>query len=247
MQPTPRADALIATAREALDHLRRLSEWQPKFVPGQAQRRFRICMTDASHITLLPQILTHVRSVAPQVALVAARIDGDTGRALAAGEADLALGLIPDLESGFYQQTLYEQDWVCLANASHPRIGKTLGLRQYKEEAHITVAYGTGQLLLEAALHRQGIERRELLELPGFLGLPAIVSTTDLIATLPRQIGETLARIAGLAVYPCPVAIPSFLVKQHWHARYHADPANRWLRSVCAALFLRQTARSKPR
>ena len=247
MQPTPRADALIATAREALEHLRRLSEWQPKFMPAEAQRRFRICMTDASHVTLLPQLLAHVREVAPQVALVATRIDGATAHALAAGEADLALGLIPDLESGFYQQTLYEQDWVCLVNARHPRITKTLTLRQYKEESHIAVAYGTGQQLLEAALQRQRIQRRELLEIPGFLGLPAIVSTTDLIATLPRMIGESLAKSAGLAVHDCPVAVPSFLVKQHWHARYHADPANRWLRGVCAALFLRQAARPKPR
>jgi hypothetical protein len=33
------------------------------------------------------------------------------------------------------------------------------------------------------------------------------------------------------------VKIEPFLVKQHWHARYHNDPGNRWLRSVCAALF----------
>ena len=30
-----------------------------------------------------------------------------------------------------------------------------------------------------------------------------------------------------------------FTVKQHWHTRYHNDPGNRWLRSVCAELFLR--------
>jgi DNA-binding transcriptional LysR family regulator len=67
----------------------------------------------------------------------------------------------------------------------------------------------------------------------------AIVSTTDLIATLPRHIGETLAAAGGLRVHPCPVTIPTFTVKQHWHARYHQEPANRWLRSVVAALFMR--------
>lgn len=84
-----------------------------------------------------------------------------------------------------------------------------------------------------------------LLELPGFLGLPAIVSTTDLIATLPRQIGETLARVGGLAVWPCPVPVAGFTVKQHWHARYHHDPANRWLRGVCAELFMQQGPRAR--
>lgn len=247
MQPTPRADALIATAREALDSLRRLSETRPEFVPAHAQRRFRICMTDASHITLLPQLLAHVRAAAPQVRLQAARIDADTPRALQAGEADLALGLIPELEAGFFQQTLFEQDWVCLANPQHPRLSSALTLRAYKDEAHIGVAYGTGHRLLEAALEQQRIERRVLLELPGFLGLPAIVSTTDLIVTLPRQIGESLARFGGLKVFPCPVPIATFTVKQHWHGRYHHDPANRWLRGVCADLFLQRTPRARVR
>lgn len=58
------------------------------------------------------------------------------------------------------------------------------------------------------------------------------------MATLPRHIGETLARSAGLRVLPCPLKIPSFTVKQYWHARYHHDAANRWLRGICAELFL---------
>src|SRR4029453_3691785 len=33
MQPTPRAAALIAQAREILEALRRLSQWEPQFVP----------------------------------------------------------------------------------------------------------------------------------------------------------------------------------------------------------------------
>ena len=91
--------------------------------------------------------------------------------------------------------------------------------------------------MLEAALARAGVVRRLVLELPGFLGLPAIISSTDLIATLPRHIGETLARNAGLRVHDCPLRVPGFTVKQHWHARYHHDPANRWLRLSCAKLF----------
>src|SRR4030095_13350532 len=103
MQPTPRAEALIPTVRDALACVRRLAEEAPEFAPAQAARRFRICMTDASHITLLPQLLAHVRGVAPRVRLEAARIDANTARAMETGDADLAIGLVPGLESGFYQ------------------------------------------------------------------------------------------------------------------------------------------------
>jgi DNA-binding transcriptional LysR family regulator len=224
-----------------VESLRRLSSFEPTFVPATAQRRFRICMTDASHITLLPQLLAHVRAAAPKVRLDAARIDGNTAQALEAGEADLALGYIPWLESGIYQQTLYPQDWVCLANRRHPRIRKTLTVEAYMRESHVDIVGGTGAKVLETALHARRIQRRIALELPGFLGLYAIVSTTDLIATLPRHTGETLAKLGPLTVYPCPVPIPKFTVKQHWHARYHQDPGNRWLRSTIATLFLQHS------
>ncbi|WP_137894906.1 LysR family transcriptional regulator [Ramlibacter sp. 2FC] len=238
MQPTPRADALIATVREVLQGLRRLSETEARFDPATARREFRIFMTDASHITLLPRLFAHVRALAPLVRLEAAAIDARMVPALQSGEGDLALGLVPGLEAGFYQQTLYGQDWICLANARHPRIAQRFTLKDYSAEAHVGIVSGTGYQLLDGALKAQGVERRVLLELPGFLGLSAILSTSDLVATLPRHIGETLAQSAGLRVLPCPLKIPSFTVKQYWHARYHHDAGNRWLRGLCAELFL---------
>jgi DNA-binding transcriptional LysR family regulator len=241
MQPTPPADALIGQVRDMLEALRQISQWEAHFDPAMADRTFRICMTDASHVALLPQLLAHVRKAAPHVRLEAARIDADMPQALQSGRADLAVGLIPGLESGFYQQTLYQQDWICLANAAHPRIGKRLTLARYRQEAHIGIVLGTGHELLENALAQLGIERRELLNLPGFLGLVGILAASDLIATLPRHIGETLARLGGLAVHACPFPIPTFSVKQYWHARYHHDPANRWLRGICAKLFTPET------
>ena len=246
MEATPRAQELIGTVRAALDALRGLTAPAPAFDPANSARHFRICMTDASHVTLLPQLLAHVRAMAPQVTLEATRIDEKTAEALQSGEADLAIGLVPWLETGFYQQTLFPQDWVCLANPRHPRIRETLDRRTYKEEGHIGIVSGTGSQLLAQALARHRVTRRIVLELPGFLGLAAVVSNTDLLATLPRHIGETLAHINGLRVLACPVPIPTFSVKQHWHARFHNASDNLWLRGVCASLFMDGKIRSAP-
>ena len=243
MQPTPRADALIGPARETLESLRRLTAWESVFSPATAQRHFRICMTDASHVTLLPQLLAYLRPNAPEVRLEAARMNAGTAQALETGAADLAIGFAPWLESGIYQQTLYNQDWVCLVNRHHPRVAGKLSLETYRDEGHIAVAAGTGQHLLQGALAQLDFRRRVLLELPGFLGLGAIVSTTDLIATLPRHIGESLAEMNDLAVFSCPVPIQGFEVRQHWHLRYHDEPGNRWLRRVVADLFMRKRRR----
>lgn len=257
MLPTPRSDAMIGTVREVLSGLQRLSAAATVFSPATAQRRFRICMTDASHVTLLPRLLSHVRAAAPGITLEASRINEDLARNLQMGEADVALGYLPWLDTGFYQQTLYSQDWICLTNARHPRlmdvpeqgldtsINTSWNLDTYQFEAHIGISSGTGYQLLDSAIESQRISRRIVLELPGFLGLSAILSTTDLIATLPRHIGETLARTTGLRVLPCPLAIPDFTVKQYWHARYHHDSANQWMRGVCASLFMQSASMSQ--
>jgi DNA-binding transcriptional LysR family regulator len=237
MAPTPQAEALITPCREVLESLRRLVAWESDFDPATAHRRFRLCVSDASHITLLPRILAYIRTHAPGISLEATRIDGNTERALETGESDLAIGYIPWLGGGIYQQVLYAQDWVCLSSPAHPRLQAGLEMGHYLCEGHVLVSAGTGQRLLEAALARDGIERRIVLQVPGFLGLGAIIGSTDLIATLPRHIGEALAHTHGVRVHDCPVAVERFSVKQHWHARYHQDTGNRWLRSLMTDIF----------
>jgi DNA-binding transcriptional LysR family regulator len=238
MQPTPRADALVASVRTALERLRAVGGNAPSFDANNTERPFRVCMTDAAHITMLPPLLARLRAAAPGTALDVDYLSASTAEALRSGDADLALGFLPSLGAGFYQQALYAQDFVCLVNARHPRIQKSLGARQYRDEAHIGLALeGTGHAVVDRAMARQHVRRRVLLRLPGFLGLAAIVSTTDLIATVPRQLGETLAAQAPLRLFECPIRIPSYLVRQHWHERYHHDPASRWLRALVAGTF----------
>ncbi len=244
MLATPLADSLIGAIRDALQALRQVSEWRSTFDPCSSSRGFVIAMTDASHITLLPELLSAAFEIAPGIQLEVTRIDDRLPASLQSGDVDLALGLVPSLESGFYQQKLFEQDWICLARQGHPQLTRGLSLRTYQAAAHIGIVYGTGQLLLEKALEVHGLDRRIVLRLPGFLGLSSILAGSDLIATLPRHIGSTLAKLGGLAIHECPFAIDGFFVKQHWHARYHKDPANQWLRTLCARVFTKQPERS---
>jgi DNA-binding transcriptional LysR family regulator len=244
MQPTPRTEDLMPAVRQVLAGMSQLISSASQFDAATSERTFRIFMTDASHITLMPRLFGHVHALAPGIRLEAATIGPQMASELQSGEADLALGLIPGLEAGFYQQALFDQDWICLANPRHPRLGAKLTLKTYLSEAHVGIVSGTGATLLDNALHRAGQQRQVQLAVPGFLGLPAILQGSDLIATLPRHIGETLAHSAGLRILPCPLPIDGFTVKQYWHTRFHHDPANTWLRGICSSLFL-QSQRHK--
>ena len=243
MLPTPRAEALLPTVREALLALRALSAEPLPFEPLHADRRFRVCMTDGGMLTLLPHILASMRRLAPNVQFEAIKIGAETAALLEAGDADLAIGLVPELDTGFYQQALFDQVWVCLVNPAHPRVRDRLDIEGYSNEGHIDVVQGTGHRMLDAALERAQVRRKVFLEMPVYLGIPAIVSSSDLIATMPSRTGHTLARSFGLNLFACPVPVPPFTVKQYWHERFHHDAANRWLRGLIQELFLERAAR----
>ncbi|GGF73852.1 DNA-binding transcriptional regulator, LysR family [Mameliella alba] len=233
MTPTPLADHLAGPIRRALDDVGTLSAYRAGFDPSRSTRRFRIAMSDASHLTLLPHLFAAIRRAAPHSSLEASPIDAGLGERLSSGAADIAIGLIPGLEAGFYQRVLYYQGWVAIHRAGHP-----LGLLtrdSYAGADHVEVTNGTGQSLLHTALEAAGITRRIALSLPGFLGLPSVLTGSDLIATLPRHIGTALSRQAGLGISDCPIPIDSFQVKVHWHARVQADPTNAWLRETAFA------------
>lgn len=244
MLPTPYAEDIVEAVQTALGALRRLSELPTFYDPSTDARQIKICMTDASHITLLPQLLEKLFELAPNIKLEVLPILPDVGKWLQEGDADLALGLIPTLEAGFFQQSLYIQDWVCLSSMSMSRRKGGFSRAAYEKAKHVQIVSGTGEALLEASLAEVGISRDIALKIPGFLGLAAILRSSDLVATVPRHIGQTLAENGGLSLSDCPLKIQSFKVKQYWHERYHAAPVNQWLRHVCSDLFQRSMTKS---
>jgi DNA-binding transcriptional LysR family regulator len=166
------------------------------------------------------------------------RIPEHGGPSLAAGDVDLAVGFFPDLKAGFYQQSLYLDEFVCVLRADHPRARAALTAKQFAEMRHAIVStVGTGH---EPAIARAMAKHRikPALTIPNFMAVPVIVSQTDHVVIVPGRLGRVFAGYPGLKVVPSPIRIPSFEIKQHWHERYHLDPANRWLRALVAELFL---------
>lgn len=239
MQPTPHATSLVAPIRQALELLRTVTRQQAVFAPAKAERAFRVCMTGITHLVLLPDLMNRLSKVAPSIRLEIIHISSQTPKMLESGEADLALGFMPELEAGFYQQKLFDQRFVCVVRTGHPRVRSRLTPNMFARERHVVVsAPGAGSELVERELDRLGVRRSVNLQLPDFLGIGALVAQTDLMITIPARVAETLVRIADVKALKPPFELPGFAIKQHWHERYQHDPSNKWLRSVIADLFL---------
>ena len=238
MEPTPYAQQVYPDVLDTVERLGRLVGARASFDPHEAQRTFRVSMTDISEIVVLPTLVNHLRQVAPGVVIEEERIATDTPRRLESGEIDLAVGFMPHLEAGFYQQTLFEQNFVCLAAKDHPRIHTAPDQKAFLAEKHIVVTTsGTGHAIVDKMLAKEGFERRIVLRVAGFLGVARIVAQTELLVIVPRRLGEALARQEDIRAFPPPLKLPSFAVKQHWHERFHADAGNVWLRHTLVQLF----------
>jgi DNA-binding transcriptional LysR family regulator len=169
----------------------------------------------------------------------------ERGRAYAAaGEADLAIGFMPQLEAGFYQQSLFSQRFVCMVRRDHPRIDDKLTLKQFEKEAHIQViTSGTGHYIVDKVLQQRHVKRKIALRVPNFLGIALIVANSDLVVTVPARLAQAVAAMANVKTVESPISFPAFAVKEHWHERYHNDPRNQWIRNVVAQLFLETRTR----
>lgn len=242
MQPTPRAQEL----REPIQQMLAIFEGQvlrkQVFDAASSQRLFTFCMTDIGEIHYVPPVVQMARSVAPRVRFRVLSLPPDrTEAALENGEADLAVGYFPDLsKSGFYQQQLSTSSFVCIGRRGNPHLREQLTLQGYLDAPHVMVSASVrSQEVLSHALDDMGLLHRlnVVLMVPHFLTLLSAVTQTDLIASVPQEAAAYLQRLAPLQLKPLPFEAPVFALRQHWHRRYHHDPANQWLRKLIADRF----------
>lgn len=241
IHPTPRAEQLADPLAAVLERIRSDLLQQPTFDPAHTQRTITLNMADIGELVFLPLILRRILAVAPGVDIRTVDLPlSEMEPALRSGAVDLALGYFPKLSSAaVYQQRLFAHSFMCVVRKDHPDIGNGMTRKQFLEGCHAIVqAEGQTNDAIENELRAQGLTRRIALRVEHFLAVPTLLSESDLIFTLPYAIGASLAKLADIKLVRPPFKIRPRIVKQHWHSRFHHDPANRWIRSVIADLFV---------
>jgi DNA-binding transcriptional LysR family regulator len=241
MQPTPYAQLLAPPIQRACELVASSLTLGADFDPHASTRSFALYMSDIGQGIFLPKLLPALEERAPRVKVKVLRIpERGAHEAMAAGDVDLAVGLFPDLKAGFFQQRLYRDEFVCLVRSDHPRAKGAISVKQFAEMRHAVVSSaGTGhEAAVERAFAAQKQHRRVALTIPHFMALPIIVARTNYIVTVPRRLALAFEGFPGIRIVEPPIRIEPFDIRQHWHERYHHDPANRWMRALVAELFL---------
>jgi len=239
MEPTPRAVQLAEPVAAALQLLQGALRQDQGFDPATSSRAFTIGMTDIGEIYFLPGLMEALAEAAPSVTVSTVRNTAvQLKDEMESGHVDLALGLLPQLRTGFFQRRLFTQRYVCLMRQGHPLDKRRIGLREFSAAEHLAVvSAGTGHGVVEDELARQGIERRVRLTVPHFVALGHILAGTDMIATVPERLAQRMAGPFGLRWLAHPAPLPEIGIHLLWHARLHREPANQWLRQLIATRF----------
>lgn len=236
MVPTERARELEQSARQILAEYDRMVSPADRFDPATSRRRFVVTIPEYAEHMLMPPLLERLRRESPDIRIeVRPPQPARAIEQLEAGDVDLRIAWLLAPTPTLRSMPLFQDQVVCLASRSHPTIRDRLTVEDFLRCPHVR-PLGTGRpttaVVLDEAVAKEGrkIERPFLVQ--NFLTIPAIVSRTDMLATLPRMLARPFADQYALQLLEVPLRLPRIRYAAYWHERSQKDPGHRWLRGM---------------
>ncbi|GGC97561.1 LysR family transcriptional regulator [Undibacterium terreum] len=239
MQATPFAEQLAEPIGAALEQVRLALNRHEHFDAGSSRRHFTIAMTDVGEVYFMPVLVEKCRQFAPQLKISTVRASSvDLKAEMEAGRVDLAIGAFDDVSEALYQRRLFKQDYVCMLRAGHPLAKAKLTLKDFLAAPHLIVASMESPYdSINQSLEKAGVKDVSQFSVPHFVAVPYIVSTTDLLVTVPQKLAERAAAPFNLHYVKPPLRLPSLQTNMFWHRRYNQDEGSQWLRGFIAEHF----------
>ncbi len=244
MVPTPMAQNIIAPVRSALQQLRISVQESRTFTPSQANKTYRISMTDLTEAVVLPPLFQRLRRMAPNVSIESMLSRRrDTTKELAAGRLDFAVDAPLNTDPQVRHVKLMEDRYVCAMRRGHPLSKDKISLDEYLSLTHIHISSRRSGLgYIDLSLGKIGLQRRVALRSQHYLMASTVMQSTDLAMTVP----ERFARRNDLHYVALPVNdVPPLETHLYWHESTDQDPANRWMREQIIEICQHVTAQEK--
>ncbi|SDT35555.1 LysR family transcriptional regulator [Actinoplanes derwentensis] len=230
---TPFARDLLPEAQRAVRLIARALDLEDDFDASTSERVFRLAMSDYAIAVLHEPLVRHLRAKAPGVRLSIERI----GPKARTSERTLLEfdSLVAPMGFGFQgeRKPLWRDRMVLIADRRHPRLtgGAGLSLADLAELPHAVATFGPGVLTpVDRVFGEHGIDRRIVLQVPGFLPLAFVIEGTEMVAVVPERLARLHLTGGGPIVMIEPPFAEVVLAEGYWYGRDRlADPAHRWL------------------
>jgi len=231
MQPTPRAQALEAPIRAALQQIEQSLTAGEAFDPASSRQRFRIAVTDYVELICMPRLVELLSRQAPGIRLDIQHLSPSLpAEALDKGELDLVLGRFEEVPARFARRHWMSETLQLALRRDHPRIaGGALDLDTFLGLRHLWVHGGQTRGMVDQWLGEQGLSREILYTTPNYLQAAHIVASSELAAVLPTQLARHFAALLPLQLFDLPFHLGPFHLEIVSPAQRQRDAALQWL------------------
>ena len=239
MVPTPVAQNIIGSVRQALGLIRSSVQESEIFDPSVSGKRFRISTNDLGQAILLPKIFRLLKTAAPQVAIDCYQVHRrDMSIELASGNLDLAIDVPLTPDPQIKQKPLDSNPYVCVVKKDNEFVDDTLDLNTYLKLKHIHISSRRGGLgHVDLALGKMGKKRDIILRTQNHLVTPQMAATTNFAITVPLIFAEFLVRTVEVKYLELPFEVPHLESFLYWHESTDKDQANIWIRDMISSTY----------
>jgi DNA-binding transcriptional LysR family regulator len=208
----------------------------PSVDPATMQGEIVIATRDYELATLFPSIISKITAQAPMLKLSVVSLSGDDLNPLEHHNVDFVLAGSEKKSATLHRYTLYQESFICVVSKNNAVIQDGMNLETYIQMKHCFVSIANfGLSIVDTALLKKNLKRHVVVRVPHFLAVSHIVSNSNLIATIPRRLGELLAKQENVVLMKPPFSIPRFPIYLYWHVRNQHNPIHQWLRKVIRA------------
>lgn len=237
MQPTPRALALEAPIRDALQRIEQSLSGDAPFEPASSRQRFRIAVTDYVELILMPRLLNLLAERAPGLRIDIQHLSPSLpAEALDKGELDLVLGRFEQVPGRFQRQQWVSETLQLVAHRGHPQLGGGLDLPRFLGLRHLWVHGGQTRGMVDQWLGEQGLARNIVYTTPNYLQAAHIVASSELVAVLPSRLAHYFAGLLPLQLHALPFEVGPFHLDIVSLGLRQRDAALQWLIEQIVAL-----------
>jgi DNA-binding transcriptional LysR family regulator len=212
--PTARALELGEPVAEILARVERVMASAAPFDPATSDRRFVIGAPDAVMASAMVPLLERLGAQAPHVDIGVIHLMPQGGaidqpwqeslKKLERREIDVAMLPVRAVPLRFEARKLYDEDFVVAMRKGHA-YARAPTEAEFCRSQHLLVSLsGDPRGFVDEVLAKRGHKRRIVLTVPTFMMALAHLSSSDLIATLPRRLVERHAARFGLAFVELP-------------------------------------------
>ncbi|OUL17611.1 LysR family transcriptional regulator [Nostoc sp. RF31YmG] len=235
MQPTAKALEIAPGIRVALQQIRQTLEASQTFDPTSSKSTFTIGSSDYTSYVVMPMLLEICRRIAPSINFRLIGFAKDfVGELLEQREIDLALGVFQDPPRQTMQMPLFPEHFVGICRRGHPIISEdAITPEIFANLLHALFTIRQDEVgEIDKVLAQYNLQRRVVLTTPHLLVLPAIISSSDLVAAVPSRLVAPFVCQGTLEIFELPVQTQPWMISMLWSKLTDQDQANRWLRQI---------------